>query len=646
MMALLLLVFVAVLVQIFNIQYVKGNHYKELAGQRTIKPHVIKARRGNIYAEDGSLLATSVTKYTISIDPTVARNKLFDDNIDALSDSLYRTFGAKSKYYYSDLLNSARKRKKRYVRLKRNLTFDQYQKIKSFPILNRGRFKGGLIIEETMKREHPLGKVAERTIGYEKDMLSVGLEGAYSRYLSGRDGSVLSVRLQKGSWKPLSNKNEIIPEDGADIYSTIDVHIQDVAHYALLRQLENFKADHGTVVVMEVKTGKIKGIVNLGRTENGKYYEKVNYAVYESAEPGSTFKLPALIAALEDGVVDTSDVVDTGNGKYKVYNRTIRDSHRGGYGKLSVKQLFEHSSNIGMAKIINDNYKDDPKRFLRRLYAMGLDNKIGLNIKGEGSPVIPNPEAENWSGLSLAWMAYGYGVHLTPLQLLTFYNAIANDGVEVKPYFISKIRDEQGVISTVHTKVLNPRICSERTVRIAQDLLVGVVEQGTGVGLKMKSLKIAGKTGTTQLNYWEGRKGMGYSSSFVGYFPVENPRYSMIVVVNRPDKSKGYYGAQVAGPVFKEIAVKIFNDGPEVQNTLPILDDYELRENIASAKKISGARKGLMPNVKGVPAMDAIAILENIGLKVKLSGTGKVVKQSIPAGRRIRKNKQVNLVLM
>jgi len=643
-----LIVFVMILGQIFNIQYIKGKHYIELVQKRTIKQHIIKPRRGNIYAEDGSLLATSVTKYNVSIDPSlnVVKTKLFNENIDALSDSIYRVFGAPSKYYYANKITKARKKGKKYLRIKGNLSFDDYMRLKSFPILNKGRFKGGLIVEEKMKREHPLGRVAERTIGYERENISVGLEGAYSRYLSGTDGSVLSVKLQKGSWKPLSYNNEIEPEDGADIYSTIDIHIQDVSHYALLRQLEKYKADHGTVVVMEVNTGKIKGVVNLGRTSKGKYYEKINYAVYESAEPGSTFKLPALIAALEDGVVDTSKIINTGKGKYKIYGKTIRDSHNGGHGKISVKRIFEESSNIGMAKIINDNYKKDPNKFLRRLYSMGIDKKIGVNIKGEGEPIIPNPNLDGWSGLSLAWMAYGYGVHMTPLQILTFYNAIANDGVEVKPYFVSRIRDDQGEISAVHTEVLNSRICSESTVRQAQSLLEGVVENGTGKGLKIKGLKIAGKTGTTQLNYWEGKASMEYSSSFVGYFPAENPKYSMIVVITKPDKKKGYYGAQVAAPVFKEIATKIYQEGPVLENTLPILDNEGLKNKIASSKKVKEARKGIMPNVKGVPAMDAISVLENIGLKVRMTGSGKVVKQSIAPGRRIKKNKQVNLVLM
>ena len=644
---LLLVVFVVILGQVFKIQFVEGDHYRGIADKRTVKIHTIKARRGNIYAEDGSLLATSVTKYDISIDPTVASNKVFNENIDALSDSINRVFGAKSKYYYSDKITSLRKKGKRYLRLKNNLSYDEYKRFKSFPILNKGRFKGGLIVSERLVREHPLGKVAERTIGGTKEITNVGLEGAYSRYLAGVDGSVLSVRLQKNAWKPLSAKNEVDPKDGADIYSTIDVHIQDVAHFALLRQLEKFEADHGSVVVMEVKTGKVKAIVNLARNSRGKYYERFNYAISESVEPGSTFKLPVLLAALEDGVVDTSQVVDTGNGKFKVYNYTIRDSHEGGSGKISLAHVFTESSNVGMAKVILENYRQYPTRLLNRLHSMGIDDKVNVSILGEKAPFIPVPGTDKWSGLSLPWMAYGYGVHMTPLQILTFYNAIANDGVQMKPYFVSKIKDEDQRIKTVSPVVINPRICSEKNVRIAQSLLEGVVDHGTGVSLKMKNLSIAGKTGTTQVDYWKkDQGGVQYRASFVGYFPVINPKYSAIVVVNKPNKRKGYYGSTVAAPVFKEIAVKIYHDGPEVQDTKPLLEDTELLKQINDSKTASVTRKNLMPNVKGIPAKDAIYLLENMGLKVTMSGSGLVRKQSIAPGRRVKKNNKVNLVLM
>ncbi len=645
--ALLLVVFVVIIGRIFKIQFIEGEHYRGIAKNQTVKLHTIKARRGNIYAEDGSLLATSVTKYTISIDPTVAKNKLFNENIDALSDSIYRVFGAKSKYYYSNKLTQLRKKGKKYMRLRSNLSYDEYKRFKSFPILNKGRFKGGIVVEEKMVREHPLGKIAQRTIGGTKEITAVGLEGAYARYLTGIDGKVISVRLQNGAWKPLSLKNEVDPKDGADIYSTIDVHIQDVAHFALLRQLEKFEADHGCAVVMEVKTGKVKAIVNLARTTNGKYYERFNYAISESVEPGSTFKLPVLLSALEDGVIDTSKVIDTGKGTFKVYNRTVRDAHHGGFGKITMAEVLTESSNVGMAKMVLENYKQHPSKLLDRLYDMGLDNKVGVSIIGEKKPFIPVPGTKDWSGLSLPWMAYGYGIHLTPLQILTFYNAIANNGVQVKPYFVSKIKDEDKKIKTVKPQIINSRICSENNVKIAKTLLEGVVDHGTGVSLKMNGLKIAGKTGTTQFNYGKNRVGgVQYRSSFVGYFPAENPKYSAIVVVTKPNKKIGYYGATVAGPVFKEIAIKIYHDGPEVHDEEPMLSNSELLKQIKNTKTASVSRKDLMPNVKGIPAKDAIYLLENMGLKVTMSGSGKVVKQSILPGRRIRKNNRVNLVLM
>jgi cell division protein FtsI (penicillin-binding protein 3) len=330
-----------------------------------------------------------------------------------------------------------------------------------------------------------------------------------------------------------------------------------------------------------------------------------------------------------------------------VYNYTITDAHDGGFGKLSLAHVFTESSNVGMAKVILDNYRQYPSSLLERLYSMGINDKVNVRIIGEKAPFLPVPGTDEWSGLSLPWMAYGYGVHMTPLQILTFYNAIANDGVQMKPYFVSKIKDENQKIKTVRPEVINPRICSEKNVRIAQALLEGVVDHGTGVRLKMKGLTIAGKTGTTQVDYWKkGQGGVQYRASFVGYFPVDNPKYSAIVVVNKPNKRKGYYGATVAGPVFKEIAVKIYHDGPEVQDTEPMLDKDELLKQINDTKTANATRKNIMPNVKGIPAQDAIYLLENMGLKVTMSGSGIVRKQSIRPGQRVRKNNRVNLVLM
>ena len=427
--------------------------------------------------------------------------------------------------------------------------------------------------------------------------------------------------------------------------STIDVNIQDIAHHALLASLEKFEADHGCVVVMETKTGEIKAISNLGRTEDGDgYYEDRNYAVYESAEPGSTFKLMAMVAALEDRVIDTSDVVDTENGRVRFYNRTVYDSHWGGYGKISAARAFELSSNTAFAKIINEGYKDDPKRFLKRLYNMGLNDKLGLEIKGEGSPKFPYPGDANWYGTTLPWMAFGYGVSLTPLQTLTFYNAIANDGHMVKPRFIKEVKKWDASIEKFEKEVINPAICSQSTIDKAQEMMKNVVERGTGKDIYSKNFSMAGKTGTCQTEYWkeEGK----YIASFAGYFPAENPEYSCIVVIHKPNKKIGYYGGVVAAPVFRKIAQKVYSDTPLVDevkladaNTSSVEKDFE--NYYQQAQKAAET----IPNVRGMSGMDAVSLLENLGLQVEFSGSGKVKSQSLKAGQKLSKNQKIILQL-
>lgn len=437
------LFFIAIIFKLFNIQYVEGDKYIAISEERTIKNDTIYANRGNVYADDGSLLATSMTRYDIRFDASKPdNNEVFEENIEALSKKLANMLG-NSPSYYVKKIRTARNRKpkpNRYLLITRNLGYLDYQEMKTFPIFNMGVYKGGFIAEQSTEREHPLGKIAERTIGYDDYRGAPGIEGAYKSYLSGKDGWRMKQRIAQGQWKPINDNNEVEPQDGRDIITTINVNIQDIAHDALLSQLEEFEADHGCVVVMETKTGEIKAISNLGRTSKGTYYEKRNYAIYERHEQGSTFKLMSMLVALEDKVIDTGTVVDTEKGIYKIYGKSVRDSHRGGYGVISAARAFELSSNVGLVKLIYENYKDQPEKFVERLQSFGLDKKIGLPIKGEGEPIIPHPDDKNWSGISLPWMAYGYGVELTPLQTLTFYNAIANDGEMVKPRFVKEIR--------------------------------------------------------------------------------------------------------------------------------------------------------------------------------------------------------------
>ncbi|NNG11554.1 MAG: transpeptidase family protein [Arenibacter sp.] len=643
----------AVLVKLVSIQVVEGEKYRKLAMARTEKMFTIAPKRGNLYSDDGSLLATSVSRYTIRFDAETVANKDFEENVKALSDSLAKLFG-KTTSYYQQLLRKAKVNKNRYALVARNLDYSDYIAVKQFPLFNKGPYKGGLIIEQKTVREHPLGKIAERSVGYERVdengyYTRVGLEGAFGEYLRGVEGKRLKQKIAKGQWKPIGWDNIVEPKDGYDVVSTIDINIQDIAHHALLRQLEKYNAEHGCVIVMEIKTGEVKAISNLGRTTEGKYYERLNYAIGESHEPGSTFKLMSMVVALEDKVIDTSTVVDTEKGTYKVYNRTVRDSKYGGYGKISVAKAFEVSSNTAFAKIINTNYKDKPEKFVNRLMNMGLHRELGLPIKGEGKPVIRYPGDKGWSGVSLAWMSYGYEVSLTPLQTLTFYNAIANDGEMLRPRLIKEVKEWDKTILKFEKEVINPSICSKETAAKAKQLLKNVVEKkhGTGHRLYSSNFSMAGKTGTTQKNYVsKDPEVMKYISTFAGYFPAENPKYSCIVVIHEPDKSVGYYGADVSGPVFKSVAQKIYASSPMIDEV--DVDEVESKElDEAYQRYYADANKKYkqVPNVEGMSGMDAISILENLGIEVEVKGNGKVRKQSISKGTDLKKVNKIVLEL-
>ena len=643
-----------VVYKLVDIQFIQGNQYRELAEKRTVKNVVIPANRGNVYSADGSLLATSVPKYNIRIDAITPSNKNFEKYLKPLCDALSKFHGKPSSYYQQNI-RKARANKNRYYLLARNLGYSDYLKFRSFPLLKLGAFSGGLIVEQTTKREHPMGGIAQRTIGYERidedgNVTRPGIDGAFGvKYLRGVNGNRLKQKIGKGQWKPIQDFNQVEPQDGLDVYTTLDVNIQDIAHHALLEQLEKYKADHGSVVVMEVKTGEIKAISNLGRNKDGYYYERLNYAVGESHEPGSTFKLMALAVALDDGVLDTTTIVDTEKGILSFYGKKVRDSKNGGYGKISVAKAFEVSSNTGIVKAIHNSYKDNPEKFVDGLYDMNLNNTLDLSLIGEGKPIIPDPRIKNnrWSGIALEWMAYGYGVSFTPLQTLTFYNAIANNGEMVKPRFLSEIKEFGNTVEHFDKEVLNKQICSKETVAKLQQLLVNVVEKkhGTGNGLYSSNYSMAGKTGTCQKDYVDKDK-LNYISSFVGYFPAENPKYSCIVVIHEPDKSVGYYGADVSGPVFKKVVQKIYTDTPII-DIVKNLDEKStiVEQSYDAYYETAQKHKTIMPNVEGMPAMDAITLLENMGMKVKLIGSGNVIKQSVAKGIKIKKNQLVVLEL-
>ena len=642
----------AIVFKITNIQWVEGDSLRKLAKERSIRNFVIPANKGNIYSSDGSLLATSIPNYTIRFDAMAPDAKDFHKNIKPLSDSLGVLFNKPSSFFQLEL-TSARTNKNRFFLLARDLSYTEYMRIKSFPLFKLGIYKGGIIIEQKTVRKHPIGEIAQRTIGYERITPEglpdgKGIEWAFRKYLNGKDGKVLKQKIAKGQWKPIRDVNEVEPQDGYDVISTIDVYIQDIAHHALLEQLEKYKADHGCVIVMETKTGQVKAISNLGKVAEEIYSETTNYAIAESHEPGSTYKLADLMTLLEDKKVDTSAVYNTNGGVVTYFGKKVVDSHEGGYGSISLAKGFEKSSNTVMVQAVYNNYKNNPSQFVNRLNSYGLNSRLGLPFQGEGKPYIPQPTDKTWSNISLPWMAFGYGVSITPLQTLTYYNAVANNGEMVKPQFVSEIKEWNRTVVKFNKKVINPKICSQETILKLKAVLENVVKRGTASKLYSIDFSMAGKTGTAQANYGtNGGADKHYISSFVGYFPADVPKYSCIVVVHDPDASNNnYYGADVAGPVFKRIAQKIFTDSP-TRNEVKNLDKKSptQEKNYSDYYIKSQEKKNVIPNLKGMSGMDAVALLGNLKVKVKIIGVGKVKKQSINPGVAITSEATITLEL-
>ncbi|MFZ2285001.1 MAG: penicillin-binding protein [Lutibacter sp.] len=636
----------AIILKLTDIQFADGEKYRNLSEHLTLKNDTIFANRGNVFSADGSLLATSMSQFEIRMDAYTIEGEEFEKNIGSLSVELSKMLG-NSPSAWENKIRKARINKNRYLFITRKLGYTEYMKIRSFPIFKLGMYKGGFIAEQSTVRAHPLGKVAERTIGYDDYRGAPGIEGAYRDYLNGKFGWRLKQKIAKGQWKPINDNNEKEPVDGKDIVTTIDVNIQDIAHHSLLRQLELYEADHGCVVVMETKTGEIKAISNLGKNASGTYYERLNYAVGESNEPGSAFKVMSMVVALEEKAIDTGTIVDTGGGRFIIHGRAINDSRKGGYGRISAARALEVSSNIGFARLIEENFGQNPEKFINSLKSMHLNDKIGLPIKGEGTPEIPGPGDKKWSKNALPSIAYGYNISLTPLQILTFYNAIANNGEMVKPKFIKEIRSwDKQHLESFEKEVINPAICSKETIDKMQEMLKNVVVHGTGKKLYAKNFSMAGKTGTARTEYWNAdwETNRRYISSFTGYFPAENPKYSCIVVIHKPKAQIGYYGADVSGPVFKDIAQKIYTSKPVINKIDHIKPKFRsVKNSFENYYTISNKEYDTIPNVKGMPGMDAISLLENLGLKVSYIGKGKVTEQSLSAGEKLIKGSTIIL---
>ncbi|MCX3263606.1 penicillin-binding protein [Pedobacter agri] len=681
---LIVLFALAVFLRLGQVQFVQGKKWRAMADSLSTRYVNVEATRGNIYSNDGSLLATSVPEYELRMDMFaggIADDKVFNEKVDSLGIKLAQIFQDKSAKDYARYLRKGRQDSARYLLIHRKVGYSDLKTIRTFPLYNIGKFSGGLIAVQQNKRILPFQALAARTIGYKNENVAngVGLEGAYKEYINGETGKRLMQRIAGGVYIPVNEEAEVAPKDGADIISTIDVNMQDLAQSALEKQLIKYDADHGAVIVMEVATGEIRAVANFSKVEEGIYKEKFNYAIAGNQDPGSTFKLASYMALLEDELIDTNLMVGTGN--YKIPGHMIKDSH-GSIGVVTVKKAFEQSSNAAIAYLINSKYGANPRKFTDHLYDWHLNEKLELQIPGEAKPVIKNPSNKSWGKMTLPQMAYGYEMQLTPLKMLSFYNAVANNGRYVAPIFVKEIRRLGNPIEQFKARVINDKICSDVTLSKIRSMLEGVVTEGSGKQYVHNPLyKIAGKTGTAQVA--DANKGYRakkqYQASFVGYFPAEKPKYSMIVVINDP--KGGYYGALVSGPVFREVADRIYASDMQMYNDVPtrlvgntgnpptkagqskatqkVYKAFGFKPLFASKSEYynivdtsvgevfqeNTERKGVMPNVSGMGLKDALYLLGNAGLKTKVIGSGKVTSQSIAAGTRVGKGLGVQIEL-
>ena len=689
---------VIILIRAVYIQQVQGTYWIEQAKDQQQRFVEIDAERGTIYSEDGSMLSTSIPFFNIYIDFMAEglrekNGKRFRDNVDSLSTSLADYFKDRSSTEYKQILQKGYRRKDRYFLFKKNLSFQQFKELRTMPLVRQGRDKSGFIPEVKDKRLNPFGLLANRTIGLSREYIdsdgkirntNVGLEKTYDTVLKGESGKRLMRKVAAGVFVPVDG-SEIEPQNGRDIITTLDVNIQDIAETALQKVLVANECAYGTCLVMEVKTGKIKAIANLGRRNDGTYWEDMNYAI-RASEPGSTFKLATMLALLEDKYVALNHRVNLEGGTWQVNGRTVYDSENHGYD-VSVKEAFEMSSNVGMAKLVMAYYSKKPVQFVDRLKKMRFHEYSGIDLLGETTPIIKTPKSKTWSATSLPWMSFGYEVLVSPLQTLMLYNAIANDGKMMKPYLVNAVKENGLVVKENHPEVLEDAVCGEQTLRLLQECLKGVCNDphGTGFSLfKGAPYSVAGKTGTSLIA--NGNRGYAdhiYQSSFAGYFPADNPQYSCIVVIKNKPFAPVYYGGKIAGPVFRELADKLYALNADKDKTTPQFvpakkdSSYYLYAGAAEDmqqvmstlqwkyKDSVGAHewtrlyaanyepvlngqpvsKKNMPDVRGMGLKDALFLLENMQAKVIVRGRGKVKTQSVTPGAAFTKKQPVIIEL-
>jgi cell division protein FtsI (penicillin-binding protein 3) len=674
------------------IQTAEGAYWKGLSDSLHLEYRDMDADRGTIYSEDGSMLSTSVPYFDVRIDFRAEGlrekgGRRFREHLDTLSQRLSALFGDMSPEGYRRVLREGYRSKDRYFLLRRNIDFRQYVEMRTFPLVRSGPNRSGFIFEEREKRLMPFGLLANRTIGLSREHLdvrgrtvsaNVGLELAYDSILRGVNGRRLVRRLSGGAFAPVEG-SEIEPEDGKDLVTTLDINIQDIAQGALMRMMAGNEAEEGTCIVMEVATGKVKAMANLGRQPDGSYHEDLNYAI-RGSEPGSTFKLVTLLSLFEDGHAGIDTEVDLEQGVWSIGAATVKDSERHGRDRVTLREAFELSSNVGMAKLVMQHYGTRPEAFLAHVGRLGLTGPTGLGLQGESRPVVHRPSSRIWSRTTLPWMGFGYGLSLTPLHTLMLYNAVANDGRMMKPYLVNAVVKDGRVLQAYAPETVNPRICSPATLEALRACLEGVVENGTARKLKTEAYRFAGKTGTSKVA--DGVRGYAdniYRSSFVGYFPADRPRYSCIVVVRNRPGAKLRYGSEVAAPVFREVADRLHALDVATQplhaaapgtDTMPRLwsgwgPDFRHiagRWAVSTEDSTGGSRwaslsrgpdrsvghrlpvrQGVMPSVAGMGLRDALFLLENLDLRVEPVGGGRVRTQSIPPGSPVHKGQTVRL---
>ncbi|RXM50703.1 MULTISPECIES: penicillin-binding transpeptidase domain-containing protein [unclassified Chryseobacterium] len=636
-----LCVFVMFLARIVILQNTNVQEIKDDYINKNYREATLKAARGNLFASDGSILATTVMRYDIYLDFKTMKDTVYTNNIGALTDSLSKMFG-KSRGEFRQKFDEQKKKKNQYYTLVKGLDFDQYDRIRQFPIFKRGKNKGGFIVDRNYKRELATSEIGAGTIGMDNGELKSGLEGAFSKYLTGTDGKRLEQRINSSQWKPIDFWKVQEPIDGEDVYTTLDLRIQDIAHSALQKQLIHYEAKHGTVVVMEVETGKVRALVNLRRTDSGEYEDSYNYALKDNIEPGSTFKTISLLAAMDDGFIDENSTVNVGNGVWTYAKQRISDGHGG--GTYDISDVLAKSSNVGTAKLITKFYAEKPQIFLDHLKRWKLFDKMDIELPGITKPKILTPENKRWNAATLASISFGYSSNVNLLQLATFYNGVANGGKMLKPLFIDKIMKDGKVMYSAKPEVMVNKMASEKAIKMMTSALTKAVEKGTGRSIFTPNLKMAGKTGTARFEYWLPGP-MKYRASFAGFYPADAPKYTCYVMVSEPNTAIGFYGGPVAAPVFKEIAGKTFLKTPQnIEKEMLVDKKVNLSKMVEPNVKVAVNDKQ-MPNVVGLIGKNVIPQLENLGYRVDFKGVGRIKEQFPQEGTTISKNQRIYLSL-